>query len=196
MNKKDIYSICINILSITSKGASEMKKSGIFMVIISIVFLFFVNEHYRYDGYKEVEIPNIGIAKVPESWYCGKTKDGYIYFANMPIENEGAKVYLIQHSIKDYSLDKNQSESGHFLEDYHLGDVISIEKIFVSPYGNNNVYSNGCRYQSCNFYLNNIKVDSYYIDFVGNNSSSIFFIVDDSIDIKTMEDMTKWFEKY
>ena len=29
-----------------------MKKTGIFMIIISIVFLFFVNEHYRYDGYK------------------------------------------------------------------------------------------------------------------------------------------------
>ena len=44
--------------------------------------------------------------------------------------------------------------------------------------------------------LNNIKVDSYYIDFVGGDKSTIFFIVDDSIDMKTMEDMTKWFKKY
>ena len=34
------------------------------------------------------------------------------------------------------------------------------------------------------------------IDFEGENKSSIFFIVDDSIDMKTMEDMTKWFKKY
>ena len=46
-----------------------MKKTGIFMIIISIVFLFFVNEHYRYDGYKDVEIQDVGIAKVPENWY-------------------------------------------------------------------------------------------------------------------------------
>ena len=157
-----------------------MKKTGIFMIIISIVFLFFVNEHYRYDGYKDVEIPDVGIAKVPESWYCSKTEDGLLYFANMPIENKGCKVYFIQHSIQDYSLEKNQLESGYFL----------------SPYGNCNVYSNGSRYQSCTFYLNNIKVDSYYIDFVGGDKSTIFFIVDDSIDMKTMEDMTKWFKKY
>lgn len=173
-----------------------MKKSGVFMIVISILFLFFVNEHYRYDGYKDVEIPNIGIAKVPENWYCSKTQDDLLYFANMPIENDNCKVYFIQHSIKDYSLDKNQSESGYFLDDYYLGDVLSIEKIFVSPYGNSNVYSNGSRYQSCTFYLNKIKVNSYYIDFVGSNKSSTFFIVDDSIDIKTMEDMTKYFEKY
>ena len=42
-----------------------MKKSGILMIIISIIFLIFVNEYYRYDGYKDVEIPEIGIAKVP-----------------------------------------------------------------------------------------------------------------------------------
>ena len=66
-----------------------MKKSGILMIIISIIFLIFVNEYYRYDGYKDVEIPEIGIAKVPESWYCSKTKDGLLYFANMPIENQG-----------------------------------------------------------------------------------------------------------
>lgn len=173
-----------------------MKKSGIFMVIVSLVFLFFVNEHYRYDGYKEVEIPNIGIAKVPENWYCGKTKDGLLYFSNMPIENKGAKVYLVQHSIKDYSLDKNQSESEYFLSNYYLEDILSIEKIFVSSYGDNNAYSNGCRYQSCNFYLNDVKVNSYYIDFVGSNTSTIFFIVDDSIDIKTMDDITKWFKKF
>ena len=82
-----------------------MKKTGIFMIIISIVFLFFVNEHYRYDGYKDVEIPDVGIAKVPESWYCSKTEDGLLYFANMPIENKGCKVYFIQHSIQDYSLE-------------------------------------------------------------------------------------------
>ena len=58
-----------------------MKKSGILMIIISIIFLIFVNEYYRYDGYKDVEIPEIGIAKVPESWYCSKTKDGLLYFA-------------------------------------------------------------------------------------------------------------------
>ena len=173
-----------------------MKKSGIFMILISIVFLFFVNEHYRYDGYKEVEIPNIGVAKVPDNWYCGKTKDGLLYFANMPIENKGCKVYFIQHFVQDYSLDNNQDESGYFLDNYYLGDILSMEKIFISPYGNSNVYSNGSRYQSCTFYLNNIKVDSYYINFVGNNTSSIFFIVDNSIDIKTMEDMTKWFKKY
>ena len=173
-----------------------MKKTGIFMIIISIVFLFFVNEHYRYDGYKDVEIPDVGIAKVPESWYCSKTEDGLLYFANMPIENKGCKVYFIQHSIQDYSLEKNQLESGYFLSDYTLSNVLSIKKIFVSPYGNCNVYSNGSRYQSCTFYLNNIKVDSYYIDFAGGDKSTIFFIVDDSIDMKTMEDMTKWFKKY
>ena len=173
-----------------------MKKTGIFMIIISIVFLFFVNEYYRYDGYKDVEIPDVGIAKVLESWYCSKTEDGLLYFANMPIENKGCKVYFIQHSIQDYSLEKNQLESGYFLSDYTLSNVFSIKKIFVSPYGNCNVYSNGSRYQSCTFYLNNIKVDSYYIDFVGGDKSTIFFIVDDSIDMKTMEDMTKWFKKY
>ena len=100
-----------------------MKKTGIFMIIISIVFLFFVNEHYRYDGYKDVEIPDVGIAKVPESWYCSKTEDGLLYFANMPIENKGCKVYFIQHSIQDYSLEKNQLESGYFLSDYTLSNV-------------------------------------------------------------------------
>ena len=173
-----------------------MKKSGILMIIISIIFLIFVNEYYRYDGYKDVEIPEIGIAKVPESWYCSKTKDGLLYFANMPIENQGCKVYFIQHSIQDYALDTNESESGYFLEDYSLGNILSIRKIFISPYGNSDVYSNGSRYKSCTFYLNDIKVDSYYIDFEGENKSSIFFIVDDSIDMKTMEDMTKWFKKY
>lgn len=172
-----------------------MKKSGIFLIVISLVFLFFVNEHYRYDGYKDVEIPDIGIAKIPENWYCGINEDGLVYFSNMPIENKGCKVYLIQHSVQNYSLEKNQGESGYFLNDYYLGDVLSMEKIYVSPYGNNNVYSNGSRYQSCTFYLNNIKVDSYYINFSGNNNSSIFFIVDDSVDIKTMEDITKWFRK-
>ena len=173
-----------------------MKKSGIIMIILSVVFLFFINEYYRYDGYKDVEIDNLGIAKVPESWYCSKTKDGLLYFANMPIENEGCRVYFVQHSIKDYSLKKNEFEAGYFLDNYYLDNVLSIEKIFVSPYGNNNVYSNGSRYQSCSFYLNNIKVNSYYINFEGKNKSSIFIIVDDSIDIKTMEDMTKWFQKY
>lgn len=173
-----------------------MKKSGIFMILISIVFLFFVNEHYRYDEYKDIDIPGIGVAKIPYNWYCGKTGDGLLYFSNMPIENEGCKIYFVQHSIRDYSLDKNQAESGYFLEDYYLGDVLSLEKIFISPYGNNNVYSNGSRYQSCSFYLNKIKVDSYYIDFVGSNKSSVFFIVDDSIDIKTMEDITRMFKKY
>lgn len=172
-----------------------MKKSGIFLIVISLVFLFFVNEHYRYDGYKNVEIPDVGIVKVPENWYCGKSDDGMLYFANMPIENKGCKVYFIQHSVQNYSLGKNQEESGYYLNDYYLGDVLSIKKIYVSPYGNNNVYSNGSRYQSCTFYLNNIKVNSYYINFSGNNTSSIFFIVDDSIDIKTMEDITKWFRK-
>lgn len=173
-----------------------MKKSGIVMIILSVVFLFFVNEYYRYDGYKDVEIPDLGIVKVPESWYCSKTDDGLLYFANMPIENDGCKVYFIQHSIQDYSLEKNQSESGYFLNDYSLGDVLIIKKIFVSPYGDSNIYSNGSRYQACTFYLNNIKVNSYYIDFAGANKSSIFIIVDDSVDIKTMEDMTKWFQKY
>lgn len=173
-----------------------MKKSGIFMILISIIFLIYVNKYYRYCGYKEVEIPNIGIAKVPENWYCGKNRNGLIYFANMPIENKGCKVYFIQHSVQDYSLDKNQYESGYFLDDYYLENIVSIEKIFISPYGNNNVFSNGSRYQSCTFYLNNIKVDSYYIDFEGNNNSSIFFIVDNSIDVKTMDDITKWFKKY
>ena len=172
-----------------------MKKSGIFLIVISLIFLFFVNEHYRYDGYKDVEIPDVGIVKVPEYWYCGKSDDGMLYFANMPIENKGCKVYFIQHSVQNYSLGKNQEESGYYLNDYSLGDVLSIKKIYVSPYGNNNVYSNGSRYQSCTFYLNNIKVDSYYINFSGNNTSSTFIIVDDSIDIKTMEDMTKWFRK-
>ena len=83
-----------------------MKKSGVIMIILSVVFLFFINEYYRYDGYKDVEVDNLGIAKVPESWYCSKTKEGLLYFANMPIENEGCKVYFIQHSIKDYSLKK------------------------------------------------------------------------------------------
>ena len=111
-----------------------MKKTGIFMIIISIVFLFFVNEHYRYDGYKDVEIPDVGIAKVPESWYCSKTEDGLLYFANMPIENKGCKVYFIQHSIQDYSLEKNQLESGYFLSDYTLSNVLSIKKIvLLSP---------------------------------------------------------------
>lgn len=173
-----------------------MKKSGIFLIVISIMFLLFVKEYYRYDGYKDVEIPDIGIAKVPENWYCFKNKDGLIYFANMPIKNEGCKIYFIQHSIQDYSLDKNESESGYFLADYKLEDILDIRKIFISPYGDSNIYSNGSRYQSCTFYLNDVKVDSYYIDFKGQNKSSIFFIVDNSIDIKTMEDMTKWFKKY
>ena len=82
------------------------------------------------------------------------------------------------------------------MSDYSLGDVLTIKKIFVSPYGDSNIYSNGSRYQACTFYLNNIKVNSYYIDFAGANKSSIFIIVDDSVDIKTMEDMTKWFQKY
>lgn len=173
-----------------------MKKSAIIMVSISLVFLFFVNLHYRYYGYKDVEIAGIGIAKVPEHWYYSETEDGLIYFSNMPIENKGCKIYLIQHSIQNYSLEKNQSESGYFLEDYSIEDVLTIKKIFIPPYGNTNVYSNGSRYQECTFYLNDIKVNSYYIDFEGQNKSSIFMIVDDSIDIKTMEDMTKWFEKY
>ena len=173
-----------------------MKKSGIFIIIISIIFLFFVNEHYRYSGYKDVEIPGIGVAKVPEDWYCSKTKEGLLYFANMPIDKKGCEVYFIQHSIQDYSLEKNQSESGYFLKDYKLGDILSIKKIFISPYSDRNIYSNGCRYQSCTFYLNDTKVESYYIYFKGKDKSTIFFIVDDSIDVKTMEDMTKWFKKY
>ena len=148
-----------------------MKKSGIFMILISILFIFFVNEYYRYDGYKDVEIPGIGIAKVPTDWYYSTNEDGLLYFANMPIQNKGCKVYFIQHSISD---DSSQNEdinekSGYYLDDYS--------------------------YRACNFYLNGTKVDSYYINFTNNKTSSIFFIVDDSIDIKTMEDMTKWFEK-
>lgn len=174
-----------------------MKKSGIFMILISILFIFFVNEYYRYDGYKDVEIPGIGIAKVPTDWYYSTNEDGLLYFANMPIQNKGCKVYFIQHSISD---DSSQNEdinekSGYYLDDYRLGDVLSIEKIFVSPYGDSNEFSNGSSYRACNFYLNGTKVDSYYINFTNNKTSSIFFIVDDSINIKTMEDMTKWFEK-
>lgn len=173
-----------------------MRKSGIFMILISILFIFFVNEYYRYDGYKDIEIPGIGIAKVPEEWYCSTNEDGLLYFANMPIQNKGCKVYFIQHSI-DSELLQNEDlneKSGYYLEDSYLGDVLSIEKIFVSPYGDTCTFSNGSSYRACTFYLNGTKVDSYYINFTNNKTNSIFFIVDDSIDLKTMEDMTKWFE--
>lgn len=175
-----------------------MKKSSIIMILLSIVFLFFVNEYYRNDEYKEVEIPNMGVLKVPEDWYCSKNEDGLLYFANMPINNDKCEVYLIQHSLIDNSSEKeNISEKyGYYFENYSLGDVLSMEKIFISPYGDSNTFSNGCRYQSCSFYLNGTKVDSYYINLTNGKDSSIFFIVDDSIDIKTMENMTKWFKKY
>lgn len=174
-----------------------MKKSSIIMILLSIAFLLFANEYYRNDGYKEIEIPNIGVLKVPENWYCSKNEDGLLYFSNIPINNDGCEVYLIQHSIIDNSSEKESisEKSGYCFEDYALEDVLSIEKIFISPYGDGNTFSNGCRYQSCSFYLNGIKVDSYYINLTNGKYSSTFFIVDDSIDIKTMEDMTKWFKK-
>ncbi|MEG0050741.1 MAG: hypothetical protein RR712_01065 [Terrisporobacter sp.] len=170
-----------------------MKKSGILMILISIIFLFCVNEYYRYDGYQEIDIPDIGVVRVPEDWYCSKTEDGLVYFANMPIDKKGCKVYFVQYSVSDNSSKINTNSQW---ENYYLGNILSLENIKISENGDSNAYSNGSSYIGCSFYLNEIKVDSYYVKFKGREKSSIFFVVDDSIDMKTLEDMTQWFKMY
>ena len=83
-----------------------------------------------------------------------------------------------------------------------FGDLKFIDGTLIKGYYKNNNFYEDENFEkivqgnSLKIYLNNIKVDSYYIDFVGGDKSTIFFIVDDSIDMKTMEDMTKWFKKY
>ncbi|MCC3866630.1 hypothetical protein [Terrisporobacter mayombei] len=170
---------------------------GVVVAILTILMLFAYKYFTEYSKYKEINVKNIGIIKVPKDWYCSTTKDGLLYFADKSIEEDNCNIYLVQYEVASNDINtKEDIDNGYYLENYDLGNALSVKDIFIPPYTDNEsyIFSNSSYYEHCRFKFNGESINSYLINFYSRYYNTTFLVLDKSINKEVIEKIAKSYD--
>ncbi|WP_419749173.1 hypothetical protein [Terrisporobacter petrolearius] len=170
---------------------------GVALAILSILMFFTYKYFTEYSKYKEINIKNIGIIKVPKGWYCDTTKGGLLYFADKAIEEDDCKIYLIQYEVASDDINtKEDVDNGYYLENHDLGNGLRVKDIFIPPYPDNEsyIFSNSSYYEHCTLKFNGKSINSYLINFDSGSDNTTFLVLDKSINKEVVEKIAKSYD--
>ena len=126
-----------------------------------------------YNGWKKIEITNIGSFYVPEDWIYAK-KGTMIYFTDKPITEEKYKVYLI---------------GTEFIGRTNMTDIYPQYKEI--KYENYKILSNGAYYGKTIFESNNEKKEKFHITLSYDSNRLHLYAWDNLVDIETIKKISE-----
>ena len=191
----DEYNYSIYIMEEYMKKRKIIR--GVALATLSILMFFTYKYFTEYSKYKEINIKNIGIIKVPKDWYCDTTKGGLLYFADKAIEEDDCKIYLIQYEVASDDINtKEDVDNGYYLENHDLGNGLRVKDIFIPPYPDNEsyIFSNSSYYEHCTLKFNGKSINSYLINFDSGSYNTTFLVLDKSINKEVVEKIAKSYD--
>ncbi|MBQ2614721.1 MAG: hypothetical protein IJB80_05285 [Clostridia bacterium] len=154
-----------------------MKK----VICIFVLILCFSGCSGKYDGWKEIEISDLGRIKIPQGWTC-HIEDNKIYFTDEGVEELNQDTV----HLAGYIIDEGNTDIAHRLFDEKARRVGLVTS---------EVFSNDTYRGKHHYIINGKKCEKAYIDLgVAEQDKEISMIVwDDSV---TYEDVGKMAQSF
>lgn len=152
-----------------------MKKLIVLFFVVSVFFLFNACEGNKYQGFKEIEIPNMGSMHVPEDWIYGEN-DNCVYFGSL----DTSKIHMIG---CEYRLGEENGIEFTNLFGGHISNRVGYEG-----------FSNSTFVGTVQYTADKKCTTKYYMKFYITEDKRLFFVVlDDTIDYNTIKKICKSF---